>query len=207
MRLQLDYNRNRYISIIAISLKRFLRRTNTRKSQFNLSAISKKVWKHNNKILFDTRPSGEMENEGRREKSWANASAKRDPGTGHLASHSQQASSIAAKQRSSLIVEASVVVANIMAGSCFHLNLLRSKLCLPLFLCYALISHGQRVHSEEIETFDLLMPNVLPKKVSSKEASNCSQIFDSTGKGSDQYFWNGNFLQYIEILFKKYMGL
>ena len=60
-----------------------------------------------------------------------------------------------------------------MAGSCFRLNLLRTNLFLPLFLCYALIVHGQQVHCQddtgEIETFDLLMPNVLPRKVSSKE--------------------------------------
>jgi hypothetical protein len=54
------------------------------------------------------------------------------------------------------------------AGSFFLQNLLRSKYFWP-FLCFTLIIHGQQGFSqniEEIETFDLLMPNVLPKKVS-----------------------------------------
>jgi hypothetical protein len=57
---------------------------------------------------------------------------------------------------------------NMAAGSFFLQNLLRSKY-FGLFLCFALI-HGQPGFAQvdgEIETFDLLMPNVLPKKVSS----------------------------------------
>ena len=55
-----------------------------------------------------------------------------------------------------------------MAGSFFLRNLLRSK-NFGSFLCFTLIIHIQQGFGQEngeIETFDLLMPNVLPKKVS-----------------------------------------
>ena len=73
------------------------------------------------------------------------------------------------------------------AGSFYLQNLLRSKYVLP-FLCFTLIIHGQQGFGQdtgEIETFDLLMPNVLPKKVS-VNVINSLIASNSKRKSTDQ---------------------
>lgn len=80
---------------------------------------------------------------------------------------------------------------NMAAGSFVLRNLLRSKY-FGLFLCFALI-HCQKGFAQdigEIETFDLLMPNVLPKKVSPfKCIAMLLCDFYTTRKSTDQYMY------------------